>query len=712
MFIINSCFALNLGLQISPHKEEFTNEENVIIDANIINYELFNSTEQAKLIIKANDLNMTKDIGTLKADQNTTTTFNLGKLPAKSYPATAYIEYDFLGVTDKTQTQNFIIRVIPSKPIEMDTYKSIVTEVIIPPIVEINKEFEITIKIENKSTQLKAEISVNADKSSYNITTIGETEISKKIILTKEGINQLEISLSENGILQNRKSLNIVASNPNNYKKVETAEIQMQKPDINVQAGAPTPNIIDQIGCFVVGGCNPDRNAPIVFIDVGKSDTGYLFKISADDSKTGNSTINNCFIRLGHHEWLPIEGKYGSTKIDINYFTNNFNGNDVVQVQCQDAYGNFGLKTVGVSEIAEVLIISKNIDSKLQKTLSEFAFAIKEDGLSVQIIDLSNYNILKHYGVEKTALTDWKSLKEAVAKFVSVNKSKYVIFVGNEEEIPVPKIEINGTEIKSDVIYGFLEGDGKSFTKPTVIISRILGKFSDSQTSAEDIESLLAQFTQQHIDHSEDTKNKITPRRIVRILWNTAKVICANPALRELSKDVSCAVAAGATGGTGAAACPTIRLCVDGGCFIIGNYDTLSKVVDALQSDPDSRNEKLNQLIKDGSLILVAKDGLLLISGAADIGLIDQDIGEAATNIYDLTTKAQKTYNLVTKIELSAEKLKNKRYGDIIQDAINEIRQTKNLDLTNLPVRDADAEILTFSMQIINGDPTLFVGGK
>ena len=70
--------------------------------------------------------------------------------------------------------------------------------------------------------------------------------------------------------------------------------------------------------------------------------------------------------------------------------------------------------------------------------------------------------------------------------------------------------------------------------------------------------------------------------------------------------------------------------------------------------------------------------------------------------------KRHRVYGVLT----ASEQMKNKRYGEVLLTAIDQIRQTNGGDYSMLPnAQSTESELSILSMQILNGDPTLFVGG-
>jgi len=344
LLCLSNVFALNIDLQISPIKPEFTNEENIVLDVNIVNYEIFSDAESVNLVVKVNDQNIIREIGIVKPDGLKQTTIELGQFPAGNYSAEAFLEYDFLGVVDQTQIEYFNLRVIPSEPIEMETYTALIKEVLIPSNTEVNKEFEIKVEVLNNLGQLTVEFLFEGKKYEREINEKGTVEVAVNLETQRDGIVPLEIKLIATGSTQQSKIVNLVISNPENYRKVASVELTIQKGEVIIESGKEPENVIEEIGCFVVGGCKGDLSGPDVEnILMQESTNSTYFEVVVNDSQVGNSTIKECQINIkgGWRQMLPRDGSFDSPNEIATYtLTEIIYETQQIIFRCTDSFQN------------------------------------------------------------------------------------------------------------------------------------------------------------------------------------------------------------------------------------------------------------------------------------------------------------------------------------------------------------------------------------
>jgi len=422
-------YALNLELQIIPIKTAFTDEENILLDVNIVSYELFSNTENTRLIVKVRDQNIIQDVGLVKPDEIKRMQINLNKFSAGNYAAEAFLEYDFLGVTDQTQTEYFNIKVEPSTPIVMKTYNTMIKDIIVPNSTEINKEFEIKVKIFNKLDEVQVEFLVGEEKSTQTITETGDIEVSKKIKTVKEGILPLEIRLISKGIVQHSKIINLVIANPQNYMPVEPVKLEIKKGEVIIEVGNEPENIIDEIGCFVVGGCKGDLSGPdIKNVLIQESSNETYFELIADDAQTGNSSIENCQINIGS-QWENMQAKDGT--YDAPLETTSYSlakiiyEDQQIMFRCSDSLQNTTTITTEVvgkeKGTIKITVLDKALNKRIKDALIYFDGELKGATNSNGEITISTY--AKEYNL-KISTKGYINAEKAVA--VQENKETSV----------------------------------------------------------------------------------------------------------------------------------------------------------------------------------------------------------------------------------------------------------------------------------------------
>jgi len=475
LLCLSNVFALNLDLQISPIKTEFTDEENIILDVNVVNYEIFSDAESVNLVVKVNDQNIIREIGIVEPDELKQTTIELGQFPAGNYSAETFLEYDFLGVVDQTQIEYFNLRVIPSEPIEMETYRALIKEILIPPNTEVNKEFEVKVGVLNNLEQLTVEFLFEGDKSELEINEKGTVEVTVNLETQREGIVPLEIKLIAGGSTQQSKIVNLVISNPENYKKVTPVELKIQKGEVKIESGKDPENIIEEIGCFVVGGCRGDFSGPkISNFTASSNQEKTVIEAIVDDSESGNSNISNCYFNYSG-EWIPILNEYGSPKIKVTYELEKVSGTSVINLQCADEFGNSTLAAFSVEGTADVLILTN--EKQLQESsgfrgaLNQYINILESENLTTKYIDLSSPK-LAEYGLQINNLDNWREIKKAIDVLRTKFQAKYILILGGADVIPIPLAQTTEkipTIPVSDDTYADFEFDGL----PDIMISRI-----------------------------------------------------------------------------------------------------------------------------------------------------------------------------------------------------------------------------------------------
>lgn len=316
VMLLSFAYAINLDLQIKPQKLEYTNEETVVFDVNVVNYDVFEAAKDTKLYIKIDDLNVIKEMGTISPDQITTTTFDIGKLEASTYSAEAFLEYEFLGIKDTTQREYVSFKVVPATPIVMETYKAIIKDVKMPDTLIVNGNARVEIQIQNNANKLLIEYAIGDEKYDETITEKGLITIEKNFSLKQDGATILTITLysvvDSVKFLEDFKLYTLAVANPKDYEKITPVELKIEKGNVEIEVGKPPKNIIEQVGCFIVGGCKGDLERPIIRLESSyQKNNKYYVKISVDDSKTGNSKIKECKARI-YAEWIEMSAEDGA----------------------------------------------------------------------------------------------------------------------------------------------------------------------------------------------------------------------------------------------------------------------------------------------------------------------------------------------------------------------------------------------------------------
>lgn len=344
--------ALNIDLKVIPAKPEFYDNESVLIDINVTNYELSLAASNAEVVVKVNNENKTISIGTIEPDKTITKTLDLGKFDAGTYRLETYLEHDFLGVKDRTQAQYQNIKVNPSTPIRMKSYSMIISDIRIPKNMVVNKKFEIEFDVNSSTDSGFVEFSIAGEESETEDLEEGMQTISDKYKIRRSGTYVFEVKAyvkeGDEKSLKDYKSKNFVVIDPSKYERIEFKPIEKQRGEIIIEAGKePERNLIEEVGCFVVGGCKGDLYGPdIRDIEMGKRGNKYSFKLTADDTNNGNSKVTGCYIRANSEDWSlmePTDGNYNSPveRAEAEVVTDTLIGEKNIEFECVDELENF-----------------------------------------------------------------------------------------------------------------------------------------------------------------------------------------------------------------------------------------------------------------------------------------------------------------------------------------------------------------------------------
>lgn len=190
-----STYGLNIGVDSWTTKTTFLDNEDVELIVNVTNNEVSLSSKNVSLIVKVENTLTTIPLEGLSAGKNILKKINLGEFKSGTYRVEFYVEYDFFGVVDKTQTQYQQIRVLPSEPIRMKLDLIAITSVHFPKKIENGKEFELELQINSSTDEGFVEFSINGKDPKTKDLKPGLNEISKTYKIDKAGTYSLEIKM-------------------------------------------------------------------------------------------------------------------------------------------------------------------------------------------------------------------------------------------------------------------------------------------------------------------------------------------------------------------------------------------------------------------------------------------------------------------------------------------------------------------------------------
>lgn len=379
--------ALNIELKVTPTKPEFYDNESVLLNINVTNYELSLAASNAKVIVKVNEENKTISIGTLQPDEKVTKTLDLDKFDAGTYRLETYVEYDFLGIRDKTQTQYQNIQVLPSVPIRMKTYSVFITDIKIPEDLTINKRFTIKFDV-NSSTDLGyVEYGLAGEKSKTKRLKEGMQTFTGKYEIETAGSYVFEVKAytEQDRVvsLKDYRTRNFIVIDPSRYEQIEYKPIEKKEGNVTIEVGKePERNLIEEVGCFIIGGCKGDLTGPeIKDIEMLEQDGKTIFTITADDSNTGNSKITGCSISIGDGEWqimATTDGSYDNVIERASFTTSILHEQEQIRFQCVDELRNIAISTLVVEAKQKGQIRIKVIDPLLSKPISRSKIYIND----------------------------------------------------------------------------------------------------------------------------------------------------------------------------------------------------------------------------------------------------------------------------------------------------------------------------------------------
>ncbi|MDO8553749.1 MAG: hypothetical protein Q7S22_02995 [Candidatus Micrarchaeota archaeon] len=762
LVLVVPLFSINVDYHIKATKDYFYDNESVILTYYISDNDIQYQVNNAVISINSLDTSFVSSIGNIAPAQQVQGNISLGKLNPGIYSLNTLLSYDFIGITNTLPERTIKIEVQPSIPIRMKKVSTIFDSVISTPNPQVNTSFSIGVNLLPVPSNEIFLVYLDKQKIT-DFSIVNASGNYSKLLLnytaSKAGIHVLELYATKNDNLTANDDYlfyNLLVTDPNSYVYVPMQEIYQKNLSYEAQklsflqefklektdqgtiqlivngSSILNTNCSDE-DCF--GGVQLVLSPPIMT----RTGNSIKFYLNASDPNNG-AQIELCQIRIDHGNWINMGGEYNKTSVSASYelsgipFSQQF-----IEFRCFDSSLNTGYESFGTSESSDVLILttdslssSKTFDNELNK----YAASIVEDGLSSKVLKLDDPEVIKAFGLSGD-LKDTAQVKTDIQKLISKTKAKYVILVGGADDIPVPTSDFRGEIISSDQFYVDFTGSGI----PQIPIARIFGEKNANKTTA--IIELLSQFTKLHHDYCVDNGTgcvssfSLSLDRLGKIAWDDAKLICANPFLKEGTKIAITTGAAALSGGAGAALYGDVSLCVDGACFVVSNWDTMNNLYDGLAQYKETGSTAiLEQSVKDGSVFVMAKDGIFLLGEAdyIDTGDVKSytcaiDTTQSATGLYyDATSNNASTtvlltdalngvqnscafsskqkkdgvriYNLLTEGSNTLEDIKNKRYGDILQEAI-----TAGLDNSDPKSNKFDVKKLT--LEILNGDPTL-----
>jgi len=444
--------ALNIGLEIWTTNTTFYDNENVILNVNITNYELSLSPTNPKLIVKIAEKNYSISLDEIPAGKTVSKSIDLGKFDTGTYRVETYMEYNFLGVIDRTQSQYQLIRVLPSEPIRMKTYDIVISSIDVPQNIEINEEFEIIIYINSSTRDGFIEYGIVGEESERENLKKGEQIVSAKYRLESTGNYKFEVKayVEEGNVvsLKDYRSVGFIVTNPEEYEEIEYEPIEIKSGNVTFELGKkPDRNLIEEIGCFVIGGCKGDLLGPeIRDVKILERGDKTIFTITADDTNTGNSSIVSCSIKIDDGDWQSmdaVDGEYDSTIENAIFIASTLYEQSEIKFKCEDELGNIMLSTFILEARGKGQLNLIVIDPLISRPVS--GSKIYVDGELKGITD--------NEGIFNTELYEGRHLLLVVTKGYE-NKTQYVEI--EKDKVLDIKIELSQTyEMRFEVPRGY-----------------------------------------------------------------------------------------------------------------------------------------------------------------------------------------------------------------------------------------------------------------
>jgi len=478
--------ALNIDLKVIPAKSEFYDNESVLLNISATNYELSLAAKDAKIMVEREGENITIPIDDLEPGSKVSRTLELGKFDAGTYRLKTYLEYDFLGIKERTQAQYQNIMVIPSVPIRMKTYSMIITDIRIPEDLVVNQEFEIEFDVNSSTDSGFVEFSIAGEESKEEDLREGMQTISEDYKIEYGGTYVFEVRAYTNEgefrSLRDYRTKRFTVIDPSRYEHVEFTPIEKKKGNITIEIGKePRKNLIKEVGCFVIGGCKGDLTGPqIKDIEDETSANKTVFTITADDTETGNSKITGCEINVNYDGWKtmsPVDGNFDSSVEEASYTLESLIGEQAVMFRCTDEFGNTGYSSASkVQGKVDVVIVTMGYKVKKSKKLlsavNMYLKAIKRDNLVGKYVELDSEGTEEMFNVRVRDTESWEETKDILDKIIYKLEPRYVLILGGLNIFPMPPAQTNSKIPfipNSDDRYADTDLDGI----PDIIIGRI-----------------------------------------------------------------------------------------------------------------------------------------------------------------------------------------------------------------------------------------------
>ena len=485
LVFVDSSYGLNIGLDSWTTKTTFLDSEEVELNVNVTNNEVSLSPKKSSIIIKVEEEITRIPIDGLSPEQTILKKINIGEFKSGTYRVEIYVEYDFFGVVDKTQTQYQQIRVLPSEPIKMELETALITSVSIPKTLVAGKKFEIEFKVNSSTDSAKVEFGLAGEKSKTKELEKGMNTIKREYSIEKDGSYVFEVKTftteGDNVNVKDYRTESLIVTNPDIYEPIEKKKIEQNKGNVSIELGKkPERNLIEEVGCFIVGGCKGDLTAPeIKNVEILKGDSNFTIHIQADDRNTGNSNITGCRIILNEKDQVDMQaadGSFDSPLETVIYIIPPFSGNQAISFQCTDLENNIGYSSISAQGKIDVLLITVgrkiDKDQRFISTLATYVKTLKIEGLTAKYLELDSSEFEAEFGTRVKNSDDGVELKSVIDRLVSKTNPRYLLILGGVSVIPMPIAPTTAqipTVPVSDDVFGDVNNDGL----PDISVSRI-----------------------------------------------------------------------------------------------------------------------------------------------------------------------------------------------------------------------------------------------
>ena len=138
--MVATATAFNTELDVWTVKPIFLDNETVVLNLNITNHDLNWGLNDARVIINTTRKNYAIQLGDIPPDTNLMKNLDLGLFEAGSYRLESYVDYNFIGTRDKTQTNYIMLQVQPSTPIAPTVKTVLIKSIKVSDTITIQKE--------------------------------------------------------------------------------------------------------------------------------------------------------------------------------------------------------------------------------------------------------------------------------------------------------------------------------------------------------------------------------------------------------------------------------------------------------------------------------------------------------------------------------------------------------------------------------------------